>query len=464
MNSVMMDTEPPASRLRLWERTRFAIGDLAFNFYWQSITLYLLFYYTDAVGLAIPVAAFLYMAGSVWDGIVDLAVGIVADRVRFGRGGYRSYLIYGAIPLGVAFVLLYAPPPLSGKAMIAAMLAAHLLFRTLYATVNVPYSALTARITTDSRDRASIAGLRMLFGTGGAIVVALVTQPVARMVTGSPDAPQGYLVVAMLFAVLGTAILLPVGLSIREHIPEAPTRGVNPRFLVDAARSLAGNRAFLSLSAAMISMVLAGTVLSKAILYYFKYYIAAPDAAPHALAIMGIAGGLSIPLWMAAGRRFGGRLVWIASALLGLVALAGFASADIRTVGPMQLFLVVFQIAVMGINYAFWALLPDTIEYGERAGGLRVEATTFGLAALVQKVALGAAAGLFGLLFGSIGYRANVAQAAETLSGMRWIVILVPALGLSLSALFMLFNPLRRGTHDRIVADLARQRATGRSG
>ena len=35
----------------------FAFGDFAFNLYWQSIMLFLLFYYTDAINLSIEVAA-----------------------------------------------------------------------------------------------------------------------------------------------------------------------------------------------------------------------------------------------------------------------------------------------------------------------------------------------------------------------------------------------------------------------
>ena len=165
-------------QLSLWQRGRFALGDLAFNFYWQSVTLYLLFYYTDVVGLPIAQAGLLYMLPSIWDGIVDFAVGLSADRLAAGRGGYRRFLVLGALPLGAAFVLLYLPLPFTGSVLLGAMLGVHLLFRTLYAAVNVPYSALTARITTSSRDRASIAGLRMLFGTVAAVVVALATQPI----------------------------------------------------------------------------------------------------------------------------------------------------------------------------------------------------------------------------------------------------------------------------------------------
>src|SRR4051794_41380438 len=91
----------------------FAFGDFAFNLYWQSIMLFLLFYYTDAVELPIGVAATTYMIASVWDGIANFAAGILVDRRRGGIR-YGLLIVAGAMPLGLTFVLTYMPPPVRG--------------------------------------------------------------------------------------------------------------------------------------------------------------------------------------------------------------------------------------------------------------------------------------------------------------------------------------------------------------
>ena len=101
-------THPSKPRLLL-----FAFGDFAFNLYWQSVMLFLLFYYTDAVNLPIAVAATIYMIASVWDGIANFLAGVVVDR-RQGVIRYGPLLAAGAVPLGIAFVLAYLPPALPG--------------------------------------------------------------------------------------------------------------------------------------------------------------------------------------------------------------------------------------------------------------------------------------------------------------------------------------------------------------
>src|SRR3954447_12714243 len=162
----------------------FAFGDFAFNLYWQSIMLFLLFYYTDAIAIPIAIAATTYMVASVWDGIANFMAGILVDRGH-RRLRYGPFLVAGAVPLGLTFVLTYFPPIVSGGWAIASVFAAHLLFRTAYAGVNVPYLAMTARISADFTDRAFVAGARMMFGTAAAVAVALGTVPIGRWLTGS---------------------------------------------------------------------------------------------------------------------------------------------------------------------------------------------------------------------------------------------------------------------------------------
>jgi len=433
----------------------FAFGDFAFNLFWQSVMLFLLFYYTESLKLPVGIAAFTYMVASVWDGFVNLAAGLLVDKWQ-GRRGHRSYLIVGAIPLGLAFVLTYLPPPFTGSLAVAMVFVGHLLFRTAYALLNVPYLAMTARISSDSRDRALIAGLRMVFGAVAAVTVALGTVPLGKWLTGSEGA-SAWFASACVFAGLGSAILLVVGLSVEEQPLDRP-EGPRPS-LGASLTSLAHNRAFLTLSMAMMCMTIAAIVLNKSVLYYFKYYLENEAAGPITLAAMLAASAAVIPLWVALCRVLGARAAWFAAVALGGLTLIGFVLHDVREIPLMQGFLIAMQVAMTGFNFVFWAMLPNTIEYGERMTGLRVEGTAFGLAALLQRVAIGAATGLLGVALTAIGYVADAPQSAATLAGLRWTVGLVPLGFLVLSAAFMLWNPLTRGAHAGIVAELRRQKA-----
>jgi len=425
---------PSKARLAL-----FAFGDFAFNLFWQSIMLFLLFYYTDALDLPIGVAATTYMIASVWDGIANFTAGAVVDRKHDGLR-YGTLMIAGAVPLGLTFVFTYMPPAGTGFVAVAWVLGAHLLFRTAYAAVNVPYLAMTARISRDPGDRAFVAGLRMMFGTAAAVLVALCTVPVGRWLTGS-SAAQSYFGAAVLFAIIAALILILVGATYREGAqPQRPA----PANLRDALASLAGNRAFLALNAALMAVIVGITVLNKSVLYYFKYLLKDPDAGQLALASMGLVSGIAIPLWMMLGRYVGLRALWLIAAGAGMVGLLVFAAVPFGGIGATQLFLIAMQVMSVGLYFVFWAMLPNTIEYGEGATGLHVEGTVFGVAALLQRIAIGIATAILGWSFASAGYVPNVQQSSATLSDMRMTVALAPLLFLALSCVAMLFNPLGR--------------------
>ncbi|MGX9349514.1 MFS transporter, partial [Microbacterium sp. KNMS] len=66
----------PESKARLALRTRlaFGMGDFGLNLYWQATTLYLLYYYTDVVGLSPVTAGWIFSGAVLWDALCDPVV------------------------------------------------------------------------------------------------------------------------------------------------------------------------------------------------------------------------------------------------------------------------------------------------------------------------------------------------------------------------------------------------------
>lgn len=427
----------------------FASGDFAFNLFWQSSMLFLLFYYTDVLGVSIGTAAAVFTAGAIWDGVASLGTGLLLERkphlirpIVLSRGGPL---------LALAFVAAYLPPFSSGNWGIAGLLATHILFRTVYAAVNLPYLAMSARISRDSRDRSFIAGTRMLFGTGAAVLVALGTVPLGNWLTGAGDGAKSFVGAALAFAVIGALLLMLVG---RVHLEvEAPSLH-RPATISTAVSSLFHNSAFVSLVAAMAAMVISATLLNKSVLYFFKYALGQPEGGQLVLASMALISAVAVPCWMLLARAVGLRWTWLVATGGAATSLLLFALSEVTDSGMAMLFLVAVQAMLMGLNFVFWAMLPNTIEFGDRHTGVHVEGMIFGLATLLQRIGMGVGTALLGWTMGSAGYVANQAASTETLDALRWSVAFTPLLFLLLSGLAMMFNPLARGVHRRIVREL----------
>lgn len=430
-----------------WRLLLFAGGDFAFNLYWQSIMLYLLFYYTEALRVPIATASLCYAVAALWDGLANLAVGLFASR-RARPERFRHWLTLGAVPLGLAFVLAYLPPPFfaGGTAGLSWILVTHLVFRTVYALVNVPYLAMSARVSIDSADRAFVAGCRMLLGTLAAVLVAFFTVPLGRWLSGSGGA-EGYAASAAVFAAAGSVLLAVVGASYREGaMPPAGDAQAGWAELPGVLR----NRAFVTLCLAMVAMIVAVSVLDKSVLYFFKYALGDEGAGQLTLGWMSAVSGIAIPLWLLLSRRMGVRAVWFLASGACCACLAIFIAAAITAPLAIQLFLVTIQSAIVGLHFAFWAMLPDTVEYGQRLHGQRAEALLYGIAGLLQRLAIGLGTLLMGLGLGDAGLGPVTAADAR----YRSVLAVIPLVFFVLAALLMLANPLRKGRHDEIVAEL----------
>jgi len=424
----------PSRRLGWGKSLLFASGDFACNLYWQSITFYLLFFYTDTLGLSAAMAGLITMIASIWDGIAGLAIGVAADR-----RSARAFVRLNAVPLALAFILIYLPIPLPGAWLAGFALIAHMLFRTLYVAVNVPYAALTVRIAPDSASRSRIAGLRMILGASAALIVALGTQ------TCIAAAPRtGYAIAAVAFGIVGTMLLFIVG-GMRGETDASLPEPV-PFSLKALAAAIAGNRAFAMVNLGICGGVASMAVLTRAIPYYFKYEVGDVAAGSAALAAMSVAGVIAIPVWMACAARFGPRMQWHISAAMAGTALVGLLLLRPTQAAPAQALFVLYQAGGQGLFFGFWALIPDVVEHGGRPGAPRMDVLLFAIAALLQKVTLGVAVAIFGGLLSAAGYVARDVEPDHVLRALALLSAALPLVALLIASAAMLRFPtdLRR--------------------
>ena len=417
-----------------WRLLVYAAGDFAFNLYWQSMMLYLLFYYTEALRLPIAQAAACYAIAMAWDGVAGLVVGVWADR-HLTAARYRAVIAAGTVPLGLCFVMAYAAPP-HGIVVFAWVLTGHLLFRTCYSLVNIPYLALSARLCSTGADCARLAGWRMLAGTLAALIVAVGTLPLGSTIAGNPG-PVAYRAAALLFAGVGTLVLLAAVLavpSLPDH--EMPAARTSLRVLAGAL----SNRAFVNLGAAMLAMILASTMIDKAVLYYFKYALHDQQAGQLTLGWMMATGAVAVPCWMAVARRIGVVTGWFLAIGLCTAALVAFIGGWVVGALALKTFLVVVQAALVGLSFTLWALLPGVIARGEAAARISMGAVIYGLFALIQRIGIGLGTLLLGLMLRGIG----IAQGAAASEPLRLAIAAMPLGFLLLSAAVMLANPMVR--------------------
>lgn len=438
-------------KLSIVQKFGYGIGDYGLNLFFQTVGLYLLFFYTDVLNIQPATAGFIYMIAIVWDGITDPLMGYFASKTKSRFGKYRPYLILGTIPLAISFVFLFSVPELSAAGLIVYALITHILFRTLYTVVSVPYSTLSAEITQDSKERGSLAGFRMVFAVLGALSVAILTKPLVAK-WGLENEALGFVKVAILFSILAI-IILAICFWLTKEKNESKTETEKVDF-----KSVFGmilkNQAFLIIALIIIIASATSIMTSKMILYYFKYNLDKEEMT--GLGLLALLGTtlVGVPFWAVLSSKIGKKNIILFGGIFSILAYFLLYLNSGQNMTWVLLNFAMVGIGLSSIVFAFWAILPDTVEYGEWKTGIRAESMVFGLGSLCQKIALGIGAGLLGLLLDTIGYEANQTQSGFTLAGIQNIMTLIPLFGVILTMITIYFYPLSDKLHKQIVEEI----------
>jgi GPH family glycoside/pentoside/hexuronide:cation symporter len=457
--------ERNADRLGRQSLIGIATGDFGLALYWQTASLYLLYFYTDVLHISPAVSGAIYMGALVWDATIDPAIGAFADSTRSKLGRYRPYVLFGSPLLAIAFLSLFLLPAYGHGLVVTMAIVTLPLFRTCYAIVSVPYAAFSAYLTRHSDERTRLTVVRLMFGTAGGVAVALTALPVGEAMRTNAQPVLGWLLVSGCFAVIATFALLIGARASREYDLPSVTKAPGPG-VAQKLRATAANGPFLILLAAIIVTSCSSTIFNKNLVYYFKYGLHDARLASLALSFMSIVVGCSVPVWGFVATRFSKRAAWLAGLIPTLLGLLLWWLVDGKSTALVFVGLALIALGNGAALTSYWAMLPDTVEFGEWRRGVRCESFGYGLVAFGQKVAFGAGGGLVGLLLAKIGYVADVTQSASTLAALKAIVFLTPLSGALLAGALISFYPLSRKLHRQMVAEIAERSSqdTGHSG
>lgn len=441
-------------KLGHWQRAAYGFGDFGFNLYWTTVSFFILYFYTDVLGLSGTVAGLIFLVAMLWDAITDPLMGYYAQRTRSRWGSYRPYFLFGAVPLGASLILTFHNPSLEGSALIAYVLLTHMLFRTAYTAVNIPYSALSAKITRSTEERNSLSAWRISFATLGSAFVAYSTLKLVE-IFGQGNAALGFTLTVGCYAALSLPVFGILFFTVRE--PDHDRGSDRPANLRRNLLDLFKNKPFVVVAAATVLATLGSVLASKTLVYYFKYVIGDDTAVGTAFAINSLVILMAAPFWALVTARMSKRSVWRAGALISIASSLLLFVNTSETV-PVVVAIVGFSaFGVAAAHLTFWSALPDTVEYGELQNGRRDESLVFGVMGFIQKASYGVAAALAGFLLDQIGYQANAAQSQTTLEALKIVMTLIPA-GFILAAFFVIGNyRLDRVTHGRILRVLQKR-------
>jgi len=432
-------------------RTAYGIGDYAICLYWSGVGFYLLYFYTDVVGISPLMAGWIYALGIAWDAVTDPFMGYIAERTRTKMGSYRPYIYYGSIPLALSFVLLLWVPPYKGLFLFIFLLLVNLIHRTCFTIVSVPYSSLTARITDDSDERTKLTTARMLFASLGTTTITFLGFPLVFLL-GSGEEATGFLVLGLI-AGLTAVIILSITVKFVEERPFKFSKKDLPSFR-NVFKSVANNYPFWIVFFAILFLISTFLMFNNNLIYFIKYALNLHEYQGLLLGFLNASTFIGIFFWAFLTILLGKKYTWMISMACLFLGFTIFYFYPIKEFIELLIILIFIGFANGATGVLFWSMLPDTIEYGEWKTGIRTESSLYGFMTFAQKGAIAFAAVILGTILTKIGFEPNEIQNEQTLESLKNLMSLIPLVGVFISFVLVYFYPIDREFHKKLINDI----------
>lgn len=440
-------------KLSMKHKLGYGTGDLASNLVFQLSVIFLLFFYTDVMGISAFSAGIIFLVARIWDAVNDPAMGLIMDRTRSKHGKARVYLKYGSIPLAIATILMFYVPNLSTEMKVYYAGATYILWGMCFTMVNIPYSALTSMMTCDPQERTALSSIRMIFMLIGVLAVSLIAEPLS----GAFETPQkGYLIVAVLFS-LSAYVFFQVCfyLTKTEKMVEDEGQSQNSYEIKDIVPLLKSNRELLIISVASLFSSIAVFMRETSAIYYVTYNMGNKELLPVFLGTIVFAmviGNLIIPKLTERHDKKGTYIIGSVVAIIGSMLVQ---------VVPATNHLAIFALAAVGsmgfaaISTLGWAMVSDTVEYGEYKSGVRSEGIVFAVYSFSQKLATALAGFLVAFVLEISGYQAGVTvQSTDTLKAILSTLTFIPSICVFVSLIVVRHYSIDRSFFEKIIGSL----------
>ena len=489
------------------ERNIYLIGLAGQNIIYNIIGAGLQYYFESVIFLPALAVGAIMTSARVYDAFIDPIMGSIVDKTRTKWGKCRPFLLFSPLPILIITVLcftnfgFYTGAGANHPLIIAWAAITYVLWGTSYTFGDTPLWGITAVMTENDDHRNKLLSLARIFaGIGGGITLVAI-QPIgielgkilqSKLFSDLPTYQAfnqgqryGFLLTALIFAVIGCGTFQLVGIFTRERIKASEKKNS----VIENFKLMWNNKPFRQL---LISGILNSpkNLLMLVALTLVNYYYANHDSSQiiKYYAIIGsgmFIGQFAVILFMPAiVKKFEKKHLFnwsnIISALPFALIFVCYEVANNHDV-TSPLFLVIYCVMFTfgGLSIGATSVLQslmiaDCIDYEEYTSGLRPDAVFFSGQSFVTKLATGIATIISSLAYFAVDFQKEKREAVVQymqigiarnnpkfepfMMIMFFLISIPPAVGSLLAVLPMWKYGLSDKEHARILKALNERR------
>jgi Na+/melibiose symporter-like transporter len=389
-------------------RLFYGFGSVSFGVKDNGFSYFLLFFYSQVMGLPALMVGLAAFIALVFDACIDPLIGQLSDNFRSRWGRRHPFMYAAAIPFALSYLALWNPPAWAKPHLFIYLVVTAVVIRAFASVFEVPSSALAAEFSTGYEQRSVLLSYRYFFAWVGGLTVNFL----AYAVLLTPDAthrvgqlnPAGYAHYGLAAAVIMFVAIVVSAAGTQKHVPHLmpppPRRKLTLAKTLGEMKQTLSNRSFLFLLLASIASAMA-TGLSASLNSFFNTYYWGFAARQISVLTLGVylSAVIALAVVPVLSKRFGKRAV--TRTMMVLSVTTGLTPVVLRLFGLMppnhtpQLLAVLFCTSVIGVALGIVSstmgasMVADVVEASQLKTGRRSEGLFFAASAFIAKATSG---------------------------------------------------------------------------
>ncbi len=262
--------------LKWYNMVGYGTGDIAGNVVYAFLSSFVMIYLTNTIGLNSGVVGTLIAVSKLFDGFTDVFFGSMIDKTKSRMGKARPWMFWGFFGCAITLFGVFAIPTDWGKtAQYAWFFIAYTLLNAVFYTANnIAYSALTALVTRNSKERVQMGSFRFIFAFSTSLFIQTITVSAVEMMGNNAAAWRN---IAIIYCILGVITNTLAVFSVKE-LPqeeldeeEKEEKKDDKLTLLQSAKLLFTNKYYVMICGVYILQQLYGAMLNIGI--FFMTYV-----------------------------------------------------------------------------------------------------------------------------------------------------------------------------------------------